>query len=899
MARCRNTYFDLNNIIVTSIVAVFFCISDNAFAQSKIASKSKSAESIANQIESLSLVDLNTDQALSKPDTAIEARKQISEALTGGDKERFETAISYYREIILETDSSRDRKLLELFDKFSKSFDFKSFSSNYDELVSILGRYSENNDWLVSFHAKRLLALVHTNSLKNGLALRTAQEAFDSIPNNLSEESVESRILATELLAYLQNITLNKDLAIYNTQRIIDLKLEAGQKIDGIELINNLMFSLNEWREYETRLKLAQTLKRLETKFGSTTPGLSSTHIARINIDIGDYRAAEVAAKDALKEAKIDIIERIATVQLATAYAGLGEVHKAKSTLNSIKSELNPDDATVNYAYALIALNEGKTDDALALLNQRYDRKVTQILKTTNRDTMQMLASLENSSERQAEREAALKREAALVQTRLNQQQRINKLLIAFLLLVAMSGVGALLFARHRDKLAKLLAIKSREAESADRLKTEFLGMVSHELRTPLNGIIGLADILATSGPTEEVRQRGDIILTSGNVLFSLIESIIDMSRLEAGKLELAPEPTNLKAIIEDNLYTFEEQAAEKDLVFTSYVAPECAREFNLDPVRVKQCIGTLLCNAMKFTDEGRVHLHVTAGEDKETDQTEITVIVADTGQGISEDVQSKLFTPFLQADASMTRKHGGSGLRLAIARTLARMMHGDITLNSRENRGSEFTLTFKTATAQVNAEKTEEPKETKVESLKPQKKKVKKEDVLLLPTATEIPGPSFLMESKDNETRLPSADLTQCRTLIVEDIQSNQDVIAVMLDKAGIQHVAVKNGEDALRVLATQRFDIVLMDIHMPGIDGIETARRIRTCQQSWSNIPIIALTADADPHNKTACMAVGFDAFLTKPVMAKDLTTAMHTIFRESIEETPSPLETIKKQA
>ncbi|WP_416878426.1 response regulator [Litorimonas sp.] len=888
MAYSQNIWRKMKNGLFLTGSVLSLCILQFAQAETTRTDPSITANSIANQIEELNLVELNSNEALIKPEDVELARKQILEALTGGNRDRFEKAVAYYRQLANETDSLRDKNIVEIFETFSNIYQFKNPSENYQELTDALSSFSKNPDWLVSFHAKRLLSFVHTLSFKNGLALRVAQDAIDIIPNDLSPEATESRIFALELLAYLQNITWNKDLALYNTQRLIDLKLEAGQPIDGIELLNNLMYSLTEWRDYETRLELAKTLKRLETKFGSTTPGLSSTHIARVNNDIGNYEEAKVAAQEALNETKIDSISHIASVQLATAYAGLGNTAEARKILSSMSESLKVNDATIIYANALIALEEGNIDKALSLLNQKYDRKVTQILKSTNRDTMEMLADLENSSERQAEREAALQREAALVQTKLDQQQRINKLLIAFLLLVAMSGVGALLFARHRDKLAKLLAIKSREAESADRLKTEFLGMVSHELRTPLNGIIGLADLLATSGPTEEVRQRGDIILTSGNILFSLIESIIDMSRLEAGKLQLAPEPTNLKSVIENNLSEFEDRAAEKGLVFTAFVAPECAQELELDEARVKQCIGTLLCNAMKFTDEGRVHLHVTAEDDPNSGQTEITAIVADTGQGISEDVQSKLFTPFLQADASMTRKHGGSGLRLAIARMLARMMEGDITLNSREGRGSEFTLTFKSASAKPVEQEAELLQETEIKPQKVQRlAKQKKKDISALSASSEISGPSFLIEPTAPSATPSQADNGVGRVLIVEDIRSNQDVIAVMLDKAGIQHVPVGSGEEALRVLNTQRFDIVLMDIHMPGIDGIETARRIRTSHQPWSNIPIIALTADADPQNKVACMAVGIDEFLTKPVMGKNLIKAMQSLSGSSLDD------------
>lgn len=900
MAQSQNLWRKTKRALLLTGSALSLCALELAQAETTRTDPSITATSIANQIEELNLVELSSNQALTKPDNVELARKQILEALSSGNRDRFEKAVAYYHQLAENMDSERDRNVVEVFESFSRIYDFNDLGANYEQLVETLKKHTNNSDWLVSFHAKRLLSFVHTLSFKNGLALRVAQDAIDIIPNDLSSEATESRIFALELLAYLQNITWNKDLALYNTQRLIDLKLEAGQPIDGIELLNNLMYSLTEWRDYETRLDLAKTLKRLDTKFGSTTPGLSSTHIARVNNDIGNYEAAKVAAQEALGETKIDSISRIASVQLATAYAGLGNTKEARSILESLKDSLNPNDATVIYANALIALEEGKIDKALSLLNQKYDRKVTQILQSTNRDTMEMLADLENSSERQAEREAALQREAALVQTRLDQQQRINKLLIAFLLLVAMSGVGALLFARHRDKLAKLLAIKSREAESADRLKTEFLGMVSHELRTPLNGIIGLADLLATTGPTEEVRQRGDIILTSGNILFSLIESIIDMSRLEAGKLQLSPEPTELKSVIENNLSEFEQRAAEKGLIFTSYVAPECASEIELDEARVKQCIGTLLCNAIKFTEKGRVHLHVTADKDEASGQTEVTVIVADTGQGISQDVQSKLFTPFLQADASMTRKHGGSGLRLAIARMLARMMDGDITLISREGRGSEFTLTFKSASAESVESQADYPSPEIIEPPKVRKlSKQKMKDTLLLPASAVLAGPSFLTDTKPDEASSAPASQSLSRVLIVEDIRSNQEVIAVMLEKSGIQHVPVDSGEDAIQVLNTQRFDVVLMDIHMPGMDGIETARRIRGSQQAWSDIPIIALTADADPQNEVACMAAGINKFLTKPVRGKELIKAMQDVTHQSLEEGPAQNTQFKQRA
>lgn len=883
----------------------------SALAQSDALENIPSAIDIAKQIEGQSLVENNNNQNLISPRTISEAINQVVDVLSQSDEERFFEALSHFENLLKEKNSQDGVDILNIYTGFSKLNDFRKTGSNYEAKKNYLIEASKHKNWFVSFHTKRLLSVVHSVSTKSDLALKTAQEALELIPNQLSDEAINARISATELIAYLQNLKLNKELALINTQRLIDLKVEAGQTVDGIELINNLMYSLTAWRDNESRLVLAETLKRLEDKHGSTTPGLTNMHIARVYVDIGEYEKAISAAHESLTESKIDSLQQITKITLATAHAGLGDTDKAKTILASLPTE-SQGRFSIPYAETVIALKEGRVDDALKLMNERYDNRVRTFLQENTSKTAEMLAALGNSSERQAEREAALQREQALIQTRLEQQQNINKLLLALIALIGISGLAALLFARHRHRLAKQLAIKTEEAESADRMKTEFLGMVSHELRTPLNGIIGIADVLVSQGPTAEVRQRGNIILSSGNQLFSMIESIIDMSRIDGDKLELAPEPTSLKNLTGTLTEKWEPKALTKGLIFTSHISDDCPEYLDIDPKCTAQSIETLLSNAIKFTENGRVHMHVTVSLNESTHKADVNIIVADTGQGISEDVQAKLFKPFLQADSSMTRKYGGSGLRLAIARSIARMMNGDVTCNSREGRGSEFTLTFEAPLAEAPRHVEVQGRNESLDPLKtiisipenesletpapaPQTPQIEDDDVFEM-IERVIDNTANGQTRQDENLLQDKIDATTSfeglTVLIVEDTPSNQDVIELLLEAEGIKCLSVNSGAEALAVLQKHRFDFVIMDIRMPDMDGVETTRKIRKSGKLWANVPIIALTADSSAENNAACMAAGMDIFLTKPVLSREMTDAIEFLRQQRQEADGQPI-------
>jgi len=336
----------------------------------------------------------------------------------------------------------------------------------------------------------------------------------------------------------------------------------------------------------------------------------------------------------------------------------------------------------------------------------------------------------------------------------------------------------------------------------------------------------------------------------------------------------------------------------DKGITFTSFVDDSLSNDIIIDQVRFRQCIDNLLSNAVKFTESGRVHLHVTSEFISETDQTEITAIIADTGQGMSEEVQQKLFTPFLQADSTMTRKHGGSGLGLAITRSLARMMEGDVTMISKLGRGSEFTLTVrgkKSEAAQILDDVEAFIDEVDMTPISTQAAAHNElvHDIMNFPdepknitvnTAQEIATPQTLGKAASEDYYKPSTDdLRGLKILIVEDNPANQDVIKLFLNPEGCKSQCVTNGIEALDVLETQAIDIILMDIRMPDMDGIQTTQAIRNSGQDYKNTPIIALTADASPETNANCMAAGADIFLSKPVMARELIESIKFIRRD----------------
>ena len=517
-----------------------------------------------------------------------------------------------------------------------------------------------------------------------------------------------------------------------------------------------------------------------------------------------------------------------------------------------------------------------------------------------------MLAALENTRERQEERAEAAKREAELQAITIQKQRTLNRALMGLLAFLLVAVTALLAFMKYRGKTLKILAQKEKEAASADKLKTEFLGVMSHELRTPLNGIIGFADFLNQTHADPDVRKKTGVILDSGQDLLDVVEAMTDMGRIEAGKMDIFEDEVDIAELIAPLIEANRAKAEEKNVKFTAFIDPAIDIHM-VDGMRFKQCIKTLLDNAISFTNKGRVHLHITAHGERVSGVDELQVVVADTGSGMSELVQSRLFTPFMQADTSLKRAHMGTGLSLAIAKALAELMGGSISVISRAARGSEFTLKVPVTTPKALPEieavveeavtMDDAPLElTHAETLT---------DADLIDfdqiiekqgeTDLDLPAPIIdLMKPRSNnrpaslhvppETRAAQAShkAQALQVLLVDDLSTNRNFVRDLLTDMECDCLDAEDGYQAIEVLRSSPVDIVLMDVHMNRMDGIEATRRIRSLETDFANIPIIMLTADNSVEISSKSLAAGANVFLTKPVLLEELVSAFDYVFK-----------------
>jgi len=398
------------------------------------------------------------------------------------------------------------------------------------------------------------------------------------------------------------------------------------------------------------------------------------------------------------------------------------------------------------------------------------------------------------------------------------------------------------------EDLAHSLRDARQQAESASNAKSAFLANMSHEIRTPFHGLMGMLSLLRETGLTPRQIDYLRTATESADHLLALLNDILDMSQLETGRMTLAPAPVELRTLLRDVEALMRPQAMAKALALHIDADPAVPERVLLDPTRVKQVVFNLLANAIKFSDHGAVVLDLRCGHDAKGVPT-LMFIVTDTGVGMDDVTLQHLFNRFMQGDSSRSRRHGGTGLGLEISRNLARLMGGDITVRSKLGEGSTFSF-----------------------------------HLPLQPVAETATQPGAAADAGPALGR-------PLRLLVAEDHPVNRQYIAALLESLGhVAHFAT-TGQEAVQAARSRRFDLVLMDLHMPVMDGVAATRAIRALPEAGpSTLPIVALTADAFDETRERCLVAGMNDFLTKPVSPQKLATLLRRLFGSSATPLPS---------